>query len=277
MAVVALFSSCDKDNEGAIYHSTNEGLSFTASTLQNTTVTPTDPTFKVEIVRSDASNSYTGSIDCVAQIKKVDLAGVTVSSFTFQPGEYKTTATVDISPLAIGQELAVTLTLSDTDNVGVGGYASTKLTASKEYNWVSLGTGTFADNFAIGKTYNVEIQKAEGFDRWRVIEPYTESMKNDDGGNGDWVGTSSAPYIEFWKTDGDLVSFNTFYTGLNYDGDSKQAINAYHPSAFTSLTDYTHNTFLDSKTVQLAPYYYIKDVGGWNYTQRDGIILITLP
>ena len=35
--------------------------------------------------------------------------------------------------------------------------------------------------------------------------------------------------------------------------------------------------FLDAKTIQLAPYYYIDGLGGWNYTQKNGIITITLP
>jgi hypothetical protein len=29
--------------------------------------------------------------------------------------------------------------------------------------------------------------------------------------------------------------------------------------------------------LQLAPYYYINGVGGWNYTEYDGVIVITLP
>jgi hypothetical protein len=37
------------------------------------------------------------------------------------------------------------------------------------------------------------------------------------------------------------------------------------------------NVWLDSKTLQLAPYYYINGVGGWNYTEYDGVIVITLP
>jgi hypothetical protein len=27
----------------------------------------------------------------------------------------------------------------------------------------------------------------------------------------------------------------------------------------------------------LAPYYYINGLGGWNYTEYDGVVVITLP
>ena len=34
---------------------------------------------------------------------------------------------------------------------------------------------------------------------------------------------------------------------------------------------------IDAKTYQLAPYYYINGLGGWNYTEYNGVILIALP
>ena len=123
---------------------------------------------------------------------------------------------------------------------------------------------------------NVEIQKAEGFDRWRVIAPYDESIKNDDGGNGDWLAGEAAPYIEFWLTDKGYVDYNEFFTGLNYQADGNSPIYVYSPSAFG--IDPKLNKFLDEKTVQLAPYFYVSSLGGgWDYTGSDGIIIITLP
>ena len=125
--------------------------------------------------------------------------------------------------------------------------------------------------------YDVEIQKAEGFDRWRVIAPYDESMKNDDGGNGDWLAGEAAPYIEFWLTDAGYVDYNEFFTGLNYQADGNSPIYAYPPTAFDGL-DPKFNKFLDDKTVQLAPYFYVPSLGGgFDYTAVEGTIIITLP
>lgn len=56
----------------------------------------------------------------------------------------------------------------------------------------------------------MEILKAEDFDRYRAVEPYAETMKNDDGEWEDWIATSMPPFIEFWTTEGSLVSFASF-------------------------------------------------------------------
>lgn len=275
IAIAALLSSCDTDNEGAVYHSGNEGLSFTSSVLTDVAVSPADPTFEVEIVRGNAQNALTGSIGLSGTVGNAPFDGITATDYSFLPGEYRTTVRVDVSALSIGQELALTLTITDTDNVSVGGVAETTLNVSKEYNWISLGTGTFTDNWGWGITYNVEILKADGFDRWRVIEPYAESEINDDGEWENWLNGESAPYIEFWLTEDGYVNFNSFYTGLNYDGDSSAPIYVHSPARFG--LDSSYNKFLDDKTVQLAPYYYIDGMGGWNMTAYDGIIIITLP
>lgn len=277
VAVMAMLTSCNKDNEGAIYNSDNGAVSFTSTNLGSVTVLPNDPTFEVEIVRGNTSNDLTGKISVEALIGKTPLEGVTVSDYSFKAGENKTTIKVDVTPLEIGYVLTVNLKIDDSQ-VSIGGNAATTLKVNKAYNWVSLGTGTFTDNFCIGDiAYDVEIQKAEGFDRWRVIAPYDESMKNDDGGNGDWLAGEAAPYIEFWLTDAGYVDYNEFFTGLNYQADGNSPIYAYPPTAFYGI-DPKFNKFLDDKTVQLAPYFYVPSLsGGWDYTAVEGTIIITLP
>lgn len=277
VAMTAMFTSCDTDNEGAIYNSDNAGLSFTASVLADVTVPATDPTFEVEIVRSNANEALTGSVTLDGAINKVPYTGeLSATDYSFEPGEYKTTVTVDVTSLPIGQELALTISIDDAENVGIGGVASTSLTVSKEYNWVSLGMGTYTDNWGWGITYDVEIQKAEGFDRWRVVGPYKESEINDDGEWGNWLNYSSSDYVEFWLSDG-IVYYNPINLGLFYQGDNSAPVYAYHPAMFSGIPS-DHNKFLDDKTVQLAPYYYVPALqGGWNNTQEDGVIIITLP
>jgi hypothetical protein len=276
--MIGVFTACDADQEGAIY-TTGGGLTFSSSALNSAVVSPKNPTFTVDLFRSSAEASLNGSITLSAVLDdedKTPLSGCTVSDYSFAVGETATTVTVNVDPLEIGDELNVTLTIADGD-IAVSGTKTTTVTVSKDYNWQSIGKGTFTDNFAIGKTYNVDVLKAEGFDRYRVMEPYAESMINDDGNNGNWVASSSAPYVDFWTiADGPEVRFNSFFIGLNYDGSSSQPIYAYHPSSF-SLSG-AFNKWVDDKTVQLAPYYYIPALGGgFDYTAKDNIIIITLP
>ena len=111
------------------------------------------------------------------------------------------------------------------------------------------------------------------------MAPYEEWRVSPEAQADSWTAASSAAFIELWVEDG-LVFFDSYFTGLNYDGDKSQPIMAHHPSAFSSLNDaefWQFNKFVDAKTIQLAPYYYIDGLGGWNYTQKNGIITITLP
>ena len=241
LSIILGFAACDNEQECALYNTdaANRAV-FVNASLANITVSPADPTFTVDLVRANADSESSGTIVLTATVDEVPLAGCTVSDYTFAAGENMTKVTVNVSPLEIGKELNITLTLDNT-NEPVSGSNTVSVTVNKDYNWVSLGTGTFADVLAFTeKPYNVEIQKADGFDRYRVMKPYEQGLKNDDGGWGN-------------------------------------AIYAHHPSDFAGIS-LANNKQLDDKTFQLAPYYYIEALqGGFDYTGEGGSILITLP
>ena len=125
----------------------------------------------------------------------------------------------------------------------------------------------------------MEILKAEGFDRYRVMKPYEDYLKTAAAAESweDWIGRSSAPFIEFWTVDG-VVFFDDYYTGLNYQADESLPIYVCHPNGWSSLrANNPNNKWLDAKTVQFAPYYYIDGLGGWNYSGYNGVIYVILP
>ena len=278
MAIVAaaLFTSCNKDVEGAIYNGQNNaGLSFTASTLSAVEAPASNPVFEVEIIRGNAAAAATGSVSASLVVGKAEISGITVSDYNFAAGENKTTVKVNISPLEVGVVGTLTLKLNDAD-ASIGAIKTTTIKCSKAYEWVSLGKAKFVDAF-VGATGNAEVLKADGFERYRVMAPYEEWRLSPDAQADSWTAASSAPFIELWVEDG-LVYFDTFFVGLNYDGDKSQPILAHHASDFMDgVSNFQFSKFLDAKTIQLAPYYYIDGLGGWNYTQKNGIITITLP
>ena len=305
LSIILGFAACDNEQECALYNTdaANRAV-FVNASLANITVSPADPTFTVDLVRANADSESSGTIVLTATVDEVPLAGCTVSDYTFAAGENMTKVTVNVSPLEIGKgdtltvtfvifspaakvtvnvspleigkELNITLTLDNT-NEPVSGSNTVSVTVNKDYNWVSLGTGTFADVLAFTeKPYDVEIQKADGFDRYRVMKPYEQGLKNDDGGWGNAVASTSCDYIEFWIKDG-IIYYNKFFIGINYDGSASNAIYAHHPSDFAGIS-LANNKQLDDKTFQLAPYYYIEALqGGFDYTGEGGSILITLP
>ena len=277
IVMAALFTSCNKDNEGAIYNNQGgAGLSFTASTLSSVEVPASNPVFDVEIVRGNIVGAASGNLTATLKVGDKELPGVTVSGYNFADGQNSTTVSVNVSPLEVGVVGSLTLTIADAD-ASVGAIKSATMKVSKAYEWESLGKGAFVDNF-FGFVSEPEIMKAKGYNRYRVMAPCEDYRLNPDPSDT-WVASWSAPYIELWVEDG-LVFFDEYFTGQNYDGDKTCPIYVYHPSAFSDLNSpefWQHNKFLSDKVIQLAPYYYIDGLGGWNKTQTDGMILIQLP
>ena len=270
---LCVFTSCEQENEGVIYDANNQGLSFTFNTFEFS-APANNPVISVPVYRAVADEAYTSSITV-----STSAPGVTApSSVSFAAGEQETTIDINLGQeLGVGVKATITITLNEAD-ASVGGVAETEISAYKEYVFESLGMGTFQDNWALGGTYSVEIQKAQGFDRYRVIDPYKEGLTNDDGEWENWIAMGTrCPYIEFWETgEGNLILFNNFALGINYQAVASQPIRAYHASSFSG-TNPAFSKKVDNKTYQLAPYYYINGVGGWNNTENDGIIVITLP
>jgi hypothetical protein len=270
---LCVFTSCEQENEGVIYDANNQGLSFTFNTFEFS-APANNPVISVPVYRAVADEAFTSSITV-----STSAPGVTApSSVSFAAGEQETTIDINLgSELGVGVIATITITLNEAD-ASVGGVAETEISAYKEYVFESLGMGTFQDNWALGGTYSVEIQKAQGFDRYRVIDPYKEGLTNDDGEWENWIAMGTrCPYIEFWETgEGNLILFNNFALGINYQAVASQPIRAYHASSFSG-TNPEFSKKVDNKTYQLAPYYYINGVGGWDKTEADGVIVITLP
>lgn len=275
---MGLLTACNQDQEGAIYQPNNAELSFNSSALEDVAVPAGNPVYNLEVFRGNVNATPQGKPSFSVTVKQngqnVELEGCTISDYQFEEGASRGYVAINVSPLAVGVNANVTVKIDDAD-LSAGGVQTTSFSICKEYDWVSLGMGTFTDYFTIGDvTYNVEIQKAEGFDRWRVIDPYAESIKNDDGDNGDWLDTAACPYIEFWNIGDGLVSFNPYYIGLLYQGDPSAKIYAY-PATALGLTNISG--WADEKTVLLAPYYYVPALGGgFNYATQY-TARITLP
>ena len=269
---LCVFTSCDQENEGAIYDANNQGLSFTFNSFE-LSAPANNPVISIPVYRAVTNDAFTSSITVTT-----DAQGVSApSSISFAAGEKETTIEINLGDqLGVGEIIDITIKLNEAD-ASIGGVSETVVSAYKEYVFESLGMGTFQDNWALGGTYSVEIQKAQGFDRYRVIDPYKEGLTNDDGEWTNWIAMGTrCPYIEFWEIGDGLILFNNFALGINYEAAASQPIRAYHASSFSGLSG-EFSKKVDAKTYQLAPYYYINGLGGWNNTTSDGVIVITLP
>lgn len=112
---IMLLSACDTDQEGTIYNNTEQKVSFVLSQLPDQTLSKDDPTFTVDIYRTNTKGELKGSItvqvfndagEPVTTVKPV------VSNYDFKEGEGRTTVTVDMSSLPAGEAVIVALSLA---------------------------------------------------------------------------------------------------------------------------------------------------------------------
>lgn len=284
LLIVVLFSACNADQEGPIY-TEGKGLSFVSSALNPVVVSPSDPTFTIDIIRGTTEGELDGAIQLYAYSTLDDdteqeFPGCTVTGYHFADGDNKTSITVDVTPLAIGQTITVELGF-ESDNVSIGGYNATSVSVSKDYTWNSLGEATFYDNqffywYNDGKGVKVDMyQAAEQPSRYKLVNPYAElnaaSWPASELG-GFTKSILGGDFVFIVQEDGTIV-YNSYRIGMTYTGYGEITIE--HPTSFGLPTSY--NRQLDDKTFQLAPMYYMAESGaGFNCTTYDDIILIEL-
>lgn len=183
LLTVVLFSACSTDQEGPLYTEGN-GLSFVSSTLNPVTVIPDNPTFTIDLIRANTVGELSGTLQVTAysgsgnNVQTID--GVTVTNYNFTDGSNIASATVNVSPMSIGQTITVELAF-DSENASIGGYSATSISVTMDYTWVSLGTGQWQDGIISSLfqvpdptiTWEVEVEQAvENTAIYRVVNPY---------------------------------------------------------------------------------------------------------
>lgn len=180
-----------------------------------------------------------------------------------------------------------TLKLQVTDPQFSSAYSSTNSMTYRvtRVKWNLLGTGSFVDNFWYEDESEVEIyQKDNEANVFRVMHPFDSMLANPAISDAEKSGNQSESVTLTVRKDGLVVfsDMNSGYFHPSYGAD----VWLYHPSAFTSLQDESNWVFSkvlsyqdDGKPgqIQLAPYYYMNGVGGWNNTKADNVVVITFP
>lgn len=186
-----LFTACNTDQEGPIYTETGEGITFSSASLTSQVVTVGVPTFSVDLFRATANDALSGNIGMFVYVEGKDAEGNKVVipvegyasqvPFSFEAGKYQTTISVDATPLAVGDEVLIDLSLPEGSEVAVSGANVATVSVTKDYTWQSIGKGVWTDglvsslfNVPAGtNVWEVEVEQAvENQGMYRMVNPY---------------------------------------------------------------------------------------------------------
>ena len=296
-ALVCLFafSACTEEVEYTPA-TPDKGVYFPSTLPTQVNLSMEDSVFNVQIVRTDSVGEQTVALQAVTS----DTTGIFTfpDSVTFADSAQTANITIAYDAEKLGYnfvDITLSVDIAVASSYGGNAYA---FSAGIPEPWKSLGKAKFTDAFFFYDFYDVEIQQNElAPNQFRLVKPYHEAFKVDDGGYwaGPWEGTDE--YMQFMLlqpgstiggvsiTQKDLVYFAPFCTGWN-NPTYNDIVNVYHPITFTSMQDesyFTHNKVLSYQenglpaVIQLAPMYYMDNTGGWNKTQEDGMITIIFP
>lgn len=268
LSIAGLLVSCNVDNVKTIYEhdSTDNGVSFTQAVLSDAEVSATASTCVLTLGRANADNAQTVNIASTLQ-------GIGVpSSVNFAAGQSSAELVLDLSNMQVAVPYKGTISLANESDYNDTAISSVNVSLQKAYTWVSLGTGEFLENFWEGYAADVEIRKAEGFNIYRIMNPYAESA----------AATGAKPaYIQFEVKDSSgTVNFDTWKSPYDYDGGGNY-LKFYRPSERgESYAQYDNmSKLVDGYYLALMPYVYIDGLGGWgvNYGYVIGASLPGAP
>ncbi len=261
IAIAGILSSCSDDDD---YHAgpqtTGQGVSFgTASSSATETYLPTDdPVLTISVYRKESA----AAADIPVSVNLNDsVDGNAIfdipASIHFDAGQEVAELNVKFPDAELGVTYSFEVEIpKEYKNV----YATNLLRRSimRDYEWINY-EGTIITDFD-GIYSNVTLQKAKDFPIWRVVDPFADYWEEVYGGDIDY--SVVAQYITFTINEDGSVKFDTY---INDAYDETSFIYAFWPLDLNAnLTEEAAmSQLIDDQTVELNPYYYVPQVGGW--------------
>lgn len=158
-------TSCNTDNEGALYHPSVQNVSFEASAPAQITVSSSSTEIPVRLVRAQTTDAYT------AHYTLTDPKGIFTDAnggqVTFEKGMAEAIVTLKANNMEIGNAYSATLQLSEADKAQAdtltnSAIAKTTISVMCDYNWISVGKGHYDSPEWWEDSYDVDIVLAEG-------------------------------------------------------------------------------------------------------------------
>ena len=316
LASATLFTACSDDDDkyagpGEWNATADYANIYFKQTSFTESVDPTAPTTASFKVYRRVQHEYTWgkdsqgndsiigdniTTDLPAKTVKLDIVENTnnvfkISDANFAAGDTVATVNVTYDGAEVGIPHVLKVSTSDPSLVSYYSKDITYTYTVTRVKWNLLGKGTWADNYYIGTMGEAEFyQRDDDPSVFRIMHPLDELLAKAKANTDSWdpaeFNGKQPEYVELTVSKGGIVTYEEFNSGcfnLSYSAD----VWIRHPkwaSSTAAESNWTHNKVLsyqaDGKTpgqIQLAPWYYMDGVGGWNQTQQDGIIILTFP
>lgn len=279
-AVVLSLASCQKVDEwkpGELEDGPQ--VYFSADAPTSLSLSSKESSFPVDVYRVETSGALTVNLNVTGD---TDMFTVP-SSVSFAAGENKASINVeyDADELGFDNKKELTFEIADAAQKTQYGRSSLALSIQIPSPWTLLGKGTITDNYYRGDSHSVDIYQND-------LDPNVFRLGNPFGAKDNPTLRVLQPgdtYRGVAITKNDLVGYDDIDINV-YRDDYGAEIFMFHPGRFTSLSAESNFTFNRVEVyqengipgiVQLAPYYYMNGVGGWNKTQLDGQVQIVFP
>lgn len=215
IAASLLMVSCDVTGKGTILDPStkNAGVSFLQKQTEDTEMAADAQSFNIVIGRSHAKDAVT-----VALSSTLPEDIVVPSSVSFAAGESEATLSLDLSKISVGKTYSGKISFADESSYDKN-YSIKEITVkiAKAYTWEKYGTCLYTDDVITAfytvenLTYEVEVEKAVGFEVYKVLEPYGANYPYNEP--GDWK--PGATWV-FNCTDPDAVTFDKTALGIDW-------------------------------------------------------------
>ena len=281
-ATAALFSCTEKSTyepgpqpEGAQYY-------FSADQATAVNITPTTQSVSVDVFRVETGSASTATVSVVDESGLISSASSVTANFA--AGSNKATLTFPITPAdwEFAKGYPVTFTIFDESTP----YGKSEVTVTYKYPTplTLLGNAVVTETYLTGGQFKAAVYRSDIDPNEYHIEKFMGSKAKT------LIIHVTKPGDEFGGktfTKADLVYYDDTDSGLTYasvGGSSDDPIYVCHPAGFKSTGDSEEKWIYNRVAlyqengipaiVEIAPFYYMFGLGGWNKTTAPTITIV---
>lgn len=286
-ATAALFSCTEKSTYEPGPQASGAQYYFSSDQATSVNISHTTQSVSIDVFRVETGSASTATVSVVDESGLISSASSVTANFA--AGSNKATLTFPITPSdwEFAKNYPVNFTIFDESTP----YGKSELTVTYKYPTPlkSLGKAQLTENYFTGQTFTPQVYQSE-------IDPNEYHIQKFMGAKSEdliiHVTKAGDKFGNVSFTQAGLVYFDDAWSGISYgdvnsSGTADQHIDVCHPAGFKSYSA-DESKWAGSKVVlfqdngipaivEIAPFYYISGLGGWDLTQNPANITIIFP